>query len=141
MPRVSQIPINNTLKENLDESFYDLISSLKDSSEIKTFFEDFLTKEEKVMLSKRLLLHLMFEKEYSNSEIQSVLGIRYETIRVHKNNWEKGEKTYKLVLKKIASKQKSKLLFKKVEILINKLGLAVKSRSNMKARAKFVSGD
>lgn len=140
MPRVSQIPINKELKENLDDSFSDLISSLKDTSEIKAFFEDFLTKEERAMLSKRLLLHLMFEKEYSNSEIQSILGIRYETIRVHKNNWERGGKTYKLVLKKIASKQKSKLLFKKIEVLIDKVNLAIKSRSDMKARAKFASG-
>lgn len=141
MPRASKVLINETLRGDLEDSFSDLVSSMQKSSDIKAFFGDFLTREEKVMLFKRLVLHLMFEKGYSNSEIQSTLGLRYETIRVHKNNWERGGEKYKLVLRKLATKQETKLLFGKIEKVVDKLHLALKSRSDMRARAKFATGD
>ena len=59
MPRASRRPIKENVDEELRENFSSLISSLSDSGEIRKFFEDFLTHEEQVMLSKRLMLHLM----------------------------------------------------------------------------------
>ena len=141
MPRASRQPVNKTLNKDLEESFSDLISSLQRSSDIKSFLNDFLTKEEKTMLFKRLMLHLMIEKGYESSKIQSTLGIRYETIRVHKNNWERGSEVYRSVLRKIASKQKARLIFKRIEKIFDKLDLAIKARNDMRARARFATGD
>ena len=141
MPRASRNPISKTLSRDLEESFSDLISSLQKSNDIKLFLKDFLTKEEKTMLFKRLMLHLMLEKGYKSSEIQTTLEVRYETIRVHKNNWERGDEVYKSVLRKIASKQKARLIFKRIEGMFDKLDLAMKARSNMQARARFATGD
>ncbi len=141
MPRASRQPINKSLNRDLEESFSDLISSLQRPNDIKSFLNDFLTKEEKTMLFKRLMLHLMLEKGYESSKIQSTLGIRYETIRVHKNTWEKGNEVYKSVLRKIASKQKARLIFKRIEKVFDKLDLTMKARNDMQARAKFATGD
>ena len=140
MPRASRQPINKTLNRDLEESFSGLISSLQRPNDIKSFLNDFLTKEEKTMLFKRLMLHLMIEKGYESSKIQSTLGIRYETIRVHKNNWERGSEVYKSVLRKIASKQKARLIFKRIEAVFSRLDLAMRAKSDMKARAKFATG-
>ncbi len=140
MPRASRRPINKRLGNDLEESFSDMISTLQKSSDIKQFLNDFLTREEKTMLFKRLMLHLMLEKGYKNSEIEATLGIRYETIRVHKNNWEKGSEVYKLVLRKIASKQKARIIFKRIENAFGRIDLALKARNDMKARAKFATG-
>lgn len=141
MPRASQIPISSTLNKDLEESFSDLISSLNRKGDIHLFLNDFLTKEEKIMLFKRLMLHLMLEKGYTGRQIQATLEIRYETIRIHKINWERGSDVYKSVLRKIASKQKARLIFKRIEKMFNKLDLAMKVRNDMQARAKFATGD
>lgn len=141
MPRASRKPINPTLNKDLEESFSDLISTLQKPSDIKLFLNDFLTKEEKIMLFKRLMLHLMLEKGFKSSEIQITLGIKYETIRVHKNNWERGSDVYKSILRSIASKQKARLIFKRIEKMFNKLDLAMKARNDMQARARFATGD
>lgn len=140
MPRASRLPINPTLNKDLEESFSDLISSLSKKSDIHLFLNDFLTKEEKTMLFKRLMLHLMLEKGFKSSEIQATLGIKYETIRVHKNNWERGNDVYKSILRSIASKQKARLIFKRIEKMFSKLDLSIKARSDMQARAKFATG-
>lgn len=141
MPRASRQPISKTLSKDLEESFSDLILSLSKSADIKLFLNDFLTKEEKTMLFKRLMLHLMLERGYKSSEIQTTLEIRYETIRVHKNNWERAGVAYKSILRKIASKQKARLIFKRIEKVFDKLDLAMKARNDMRARARFATGD
>ena len=140
MPRASRHPVNKTLGRDLEESFSDLISSLQKPSEVKHFFNDFLTKEERTMLFKRLMLHLMIEKGYKSSDIQIALGIRYETIRVHKNNWERGDEVYKSVLRKIASKQKARVIFKRIEKMFGKLDLLMTARNDMRARARLATG-
>lgn len=140
MPRASRRPVNKGLGHDLEESFSDLISTLQKSSDIKQFLNDFLTREEKIMLFKRLMLHLMLEKGYNNSEIEATLGIRYETIRVHKNNWEKGSETYKLVLRKITSKQKVRIIFKRINDAFGRIDLVLKARNDMKARARLAAG-
>ncbi len=141
MPRVSRRPIRENIKEEIQDNFAYLISSLTSSKDIEQFFVDFLTHEEKVMLSKRLMLHLMLENRYEYSEISTVLGISNETIRTHKNRWLHGGHIYKIIVKKIAKREKTKEFWNKVEEILRPLELAFQAKSNSKARAKLASGD
>lgn len=141
MPRASRKPINGKLDQELRENFSTLISSLKTSQEIQQFFNDFITHEEQVMLSKRLMLHLMLAKGYSGSQIQAVLGINKDTIRVHKLLWEHGGAVYREIIGKISKKQEAKLFWEKLEKIFHAGDLLIKSRSNMRARAKIANGD
>ena len=61
MPRASKRSVDKNLRIELQDNFAYLISSLHKSSDIQQFFETFLTDEEKTMLTKRLMLHLMLE--------------------------------------------------------------------------------
>lgn len=83
----------------------------------------------------------MLEKGYTGRQIQATLEVRYETIRIHKNNRERGSEVYKLILRSIASKQKARLIFKRIEEMFNKLDLAINARNDMQARTKFATGD
>ena len=78
MSRASRKPVEKDLDQQLQENFTSLISNLNSSTNIEGFFKDFLTKEEKTMLGKRLMLHLMLEKGYKNDQIKAVLGISKE---------------------------------------------------------------
>ena len=120
MPRASRKPISQVVDKDLREHFMDLISSLQRLSEVEGFFNDFLTKEEKIMLGKRLMLHLMLEKGYKTGEISSALSISPETVRIHKLVWNNSNPLYKKLLSKIAQKDKNKEFWKKVEEKLKK---------------------
>lgn len=141
MPRASKRFINRQLDEDLEEYFSILISNLNNPKEIESFFNDFLTSEEKLMLTKRLMLHLMLENNYKDFEIEQVLKISGETVRVHRNIWSKGGTAYKKVIGKIAGKQKTKLFWKKIEKMLKPLELALEAKTNMKSRARLASAD
>ncbi|MBI4098178.1 MAG: hypothetical protein HY426_04025 [Candidatus Levybacteria bacterium] len=145
MSRASRKPVDKDLDQELQENFISLISSLNSSTNIEGFFNDFLTREEKIMLGKRLMLHLMLERGYKNSEIRSVLGISKETVRIHKLLWANGGAVYKEMIMLIVKKNKNKQFWKKIdgaiESMIKPVELIVKSRNDMRARAKLASGD
>src|SRR3989304_3224157 len=107
MPRASRKPVRKNVDDEIRENFSSLISSLSSSSDIQKFFIDFLTREEQIMLSKRLMLHLMLERGYKNNQIQGVLGISKDTVRTHRAIWERGGTVYKEILRKIANRAKN----------------------------------
>ena len=141
MPRASRKPVSKDVDKEIKENFSSLISSLNGSSQIQEFFNDFLTKEEQTMLSKRIMLHLMLERGYKSSQIQAFLGINKDTIRIHKAVWERGGGVYKGVLRNIANKAGTREFWERLERFLRPLDLAFKSRNDMRARAKFASGD
>lgn len=141
MPRASRIPVGKEVSNELKENFASLISSLSSSSEIEQFFHDFLTKEENTMLMKRLMIHLMFENGYRNSDIRALLGVSKETVRHHRDIWQRGGENYKKTISKIAKKEKTREFFRKLENIFKPLSLAMKAQGDMKARAKFATGD
>jgi len=141
MPRASRKPVRKNVDDEIRENFSSLISSLSSSSDIQKFFIDFLTREEQIMLSKRLMLHLMLERGYKNNQIQGVLGISKDTVRTHRAIWERGGTVYKEILRKIAKKAQNREFWEKLEKVFRPLELALKAKTDMKARAKFATGD
>lgn len=141
MPRVSRRSVKKDVADELQEHFASLIASLQRTKEIEQFFKDFLTQEEKTMLMKRLMLHLMLENGYQTSQIEAVLSVSRETIRIHKSIWSNGGETYRNIIDKIARRQKTKLLWKKIEKILTPIDLMLRAKSDIKARAKLLSGD
>lgn len=141
MPRASRRTVRKEVDLELKENFASLISSLSSKNDIEQFFQDFLTREENTMLTKRLMMHLMIENGHRTSDIQAFLSVSKETVRIHKNVWGKGVDTYKKVISKIAKREKTRQFFKKLEKMFRPIELEMKSRNDIKARAKFASGD
>lgn len=141
MPRISRKKLSKNVYEEIEENFSFLISTLHGSAEIGDFFSDFFSAEEKTMLTKRLMLHLMLDAGYRTSQIQAVLGMSQETIRVHKLLFRNGGEIYKKTIRKIANREKTKQFWKKVEQILKPVDLLLRSKSDMKARAKLLSGD
>lgn len=139
MPRASRRQIDKEMQEELQDNFAYLISTLHQSKEIENFFEDFLTREEKTMLAKRLMLHLMLENGYKSSEIAAVLSVSHETIRVHKEIWHRGGETYRKMIRKIAKREKTKEFWQRVEKILKPLEYALESKTNIKSRSKLLN--
>ena len=141
MPRVSRRVIKKEITQELDDYFVSLISTLVNPTQIRNFLNDFLTSEEKVMLAKRLMVHLMLENGYSSSQIESVIGVSRETVRTHRHIWTRGGQTYKKIIRKISKKEKLKRFWDKIEKILTPLELVLRSNTDMRARAKLYSGD
>lgn len=141
MPRVSRSRLHEQRLKEIQDHFSYLISSLTDSNDIDDFFREFFTKEEKIMLAKRLVLYMMLKKEYSPSVIQAALHISYETVRSHANQIASKNAKFHAVIDRLIAREKTKEFFEKINSLLKPLDLALRAKTDMKARAKFASGD
>ncbi|MBI2326899.1 hypothetical protein HYU92_01125 [Candidatus Curtissbacteria bacterium] len=123
------------------EYFSFLIASLNNSGEIENFLDGFLTDEEKVMLSKRLVLLMMLKRGYLSGEIASVLSMSYESIRTYKNLLVTRNNQFHKTIKILVKRDGAKEFWQKVDKILKPLDLALRSGTDMKARAKLYSGD
>ncbi len=137
MPRASKRKLKSELLEEMRDNFAFLISSLTISFDIQSFFTVFLTEEEKIMLTKRLMIHLMLKSGYEISEICATVGVSRETIRTHKSVWITSDDKYKKLIAKLAQRKKTKEFWKKVEKALKPLEYALTAKTNMKSRAKL----
>jgi|SRR3989344_1427592 len=140
MTRISRKQLNQKQLEKIKEHFSYLISYLNKKPEIESFFDEFLTKEEKIMLTKRLVLFIMLKKNFSPSATQLALNVSYETVRTYQNQLRYKTPQFHEIIEKLLKRDKIISFFREVERLVRPVKLAVQTKTNMKARAKFASG-
>lgn len=81
MPRVSKTKYLSPKKKSLFiDDLYSAITSLKDKSEVRAFFEDLLTPEEKLMLAKRFQISMMRRLKYFWGEIKERVKVTNDTV-------------------------------------------------------------
>ncbi len=141
MGRISKRIIDKGLREELEEQLSFIISSLTEKDEINLFLNEFLTKEEKIMLGKRLLLYMLLDRGLTNTQINSILGISYETTRWYKQTFENKPEIFKKHIKKLVNREERREFWEKIEKILKPIELALNAKTNMKARAKLASGD
>lgn len=141
MPRVSKSRLQEEKLQEITDHFSYLISSLNNSQEIENFLNNFLTPEEKIMLAKRLVLLMMIKKGYSPSVIQSALHISYESVRTYANLLPHKNDLFQKTLDRLIKREKAQEFWRKIDKLLKPIDLFLQAKTNMKARAKFASGD
>ena len=140
MGRVSKKTIDRKLLDRIESQFFSLIQRLKSREEID-FMNEFLTSEEKIMLGKRLVLYMMLYKGMTNKQIHDSLGMSFETIHWYKQTYEGKSDLFRKKIEELLKNERNDKLWSEIEKVLEPIGLALKSKSNMKARAKLLSGD
>lgn len=135
MPRVSQVLVDEDVYNDITDSFASLVSDLRKKEEAKVFLSDFLTKEEKLMLSKRLVLILMVKQGYSSNEIQDVLKVSRTTINLMRH-WLSYKKGINVGIDKLISIEKRNKSEGKIEGILKHLPPLTRSK---KDRAKWLN--
>jgi uncharacterized protein YerC len=141
MTRVSRHKLKENQLQEITDHFIHLVSTLKNSKEIENFLSEFLTKEEKLMLAKRLVLQMMIQKGYTTPAIQESLHVSYETVRNYTNQLEMRNNLFKKTVVRLVKRQKAREFWNKIDKFLKPAGLALQSKTNMKARAKIYSGN
>ena len=141
MGRVSRRKINKDLEKELEEQLSFIISSLTNKEEINVFLNEYLTKEEKLMLGKRLILYMLLYRGLTNTQINNIISVSHETTRWYREVFGRKPEIFKKTVERLISREKSKELWKKIEMILEPISLALEAKTNMKARATLASGD
>lgn len=141
MPRASRVKQKKEQQEKLMDNLIHVLSGINNKSHVQNFLNDLLTEEEKVMLSKRLMLYALLKKGYPPTTIKTLLNISYETIRIHGGYLQNKNNDFNLAIENIIKRTEMAEFWKKVEKILKPIDLALRSKTDMKARAKFASGD
>lgn len=141
MTRISRFRLNQKETQELTDHFSYLISTLTDKKEVENFLESFFTKEEKLMLTKRLILLMMIKKNYTPRVIQNTLHVSYESVRTYANQFPFKNTLFHKTIEKLIAREKTKEFWKKIDKLLKPFELALNAKRDMKARAKLMSGD
>lgn len=80
MTQVSKKPLSSKVESEIQEIFSKLLVDLKSEKELQKFFNAFLSKTERVMLAKRILVLYLLEKGKSFEEIANSLNVTPATI-------------------------------------------------------------
>ncbi len=104
MTRLSKYPLTADVWEQITGDFYGLISSLSETNEIKSFFDDFFTQTERVIFAKRFAIALMLSTDFSYEDISRILKVSPTTIFFIQQSLTRS-KIYKQVIKKTINRK------------------------------------
>lgn len=115
MTQVSKYPISKAVEKRVFEIFFDTIVNLKNSDDVASFLEDFLTPTEKMMLAKRLAIAVMLAKGYDYRGIRETLRVSFPTVALV-NLWLKHKgKGYQKVIERILREEKIGEFWQKID--------------------------
>lgn len=140
MPRASKFNFQQDKLKEISNHFSYLISSLNNSGETENFLDNFLTHEEKIMLTKRLVLFMMIKRGYPPRIIQGALHISYETVRIYTDKLPSKNQQFQQTIERLVKRDKTKEFWEKIDKLLKPIELALRAKTDMKARAKLASG-
>lgn len=139
MPRVSRYRLSQKELLKLNFLFYNLITSLRSNSETMNFLEDFLTKEEKLMLSKRLMIFLLLRMGLEAKDICEIVHVSYETVRSHRMNYDTKNNIFHKKVEYLIKKEEFKEFADKLAKFFSPINLMLEAKTNIKSRAKLLS--
>lgn len=121
MTQVSKYPISQDVERRIFEIFFKTIVNLKNTEDVSSFLEDFLTPTEKMMLAKRLAVAVMLAKGYDYREIRKTLRVSFHMV-ANVNLWLKYKgKVYQKVIERILREEKIEEFWQKIDDVLSNL--------------------
>jgi uncharacterized protein YerC len=119
MPQVSKYPITQDVYNRIFEIFFKTIADVKSPSEVKEFFEDFLTPTERIMLAKRLAIAILLAKDYDYRSISKILRVSVSTVASVNVFFKYAGRGYHRVVKRILGEEKQGEFWQKIDNLLS----------------------
>ena len=82
MPRSSKAQLTEDSLQELSSQFFEFINTLS-SDQRTSFFKEFLTEEEQLMMFKRLAMYWCLLEGYPLVKIQQLIGVTHDTTRLY----------------------------------------------------------
>lgn len=119
MPQVSKYPIATDVYNRIFEIFFKTIADVRLPTDVKEFFDDFLSPTEKIMLAKRLSIAVLLAKNYDYRAISKILRVSPATIAAVNVFYKYAGHGYKRVVEKILKGEKQEEFWNKLDDLLS----------------------
>ena len=127
MPRASKNKVSKDIKREIEEAlFWFLSKELKNSKSARYFLEEFLTKEERMMLGKRLFVGYLVRSGLTLRGISSILKVSINTVLRGSSRLEK-QAGYREIIEKLVKRENSKEFDKKIQKILRRVFPITKS--------------
>ena len=90
--------------------FYDTITHLKDRNEVRLFFKSLLSADEIATLMRRIEIAVLLSAKFTNGEIANLIGAGKSKITSVRKNFLQDDSGYKIIIKKLISDRKRRLM-------------------------------
>lgn len=108
------------VEKRVYEVFEKSVADIRKPEDVRNFISDLLTPTEKIMLSKRLAIAVLLEKDYNYRQISQVLKVSFQTIAAVSRQKAVGGHGYKAVADRIIEKEKTEKSLVELEESITK---------------------
>lgn len=141
MTQISKKFLKKDLFYELFDNFDWLIVNLNNKEEVFNCFKNLLTKHEKIIFAKRVAIIILLHNKLTIREIQQVISVSTSTIMRYKNLIDDNTETYKLIIKKMEKMESTRRFYEKIHHIYGFLDAMFTARSNMRSRAKLMTGN
>ena len=119
MAQVSKYPIAQDVYKRIFEILFGTIVDMRTSKEVESFFNDFLSPTEKIMLAKRLSIAVLLGKGYTYQDIKKILRVSQTTVASVNIALKFVGQGYKKVVAKIIAGEKRDEFWQKLDDLLS----------------------
>jgi uncharacterized protein YerC len=121
MPQVSRYPLDKTIEREIFLKFWHSVSALRDSDTVASFFSDFLTHTEEIMLAKRFAIAVLLLRGKRPRDIKRILHVS-DTATSTVGAWLKNVKPKTLsTLERVIHESNWEELVDKIEAIMDSL--------------------
>jgi uncharacterized protein YerC len=106
--QISKYPISTQVYERILDVFLKVLVKIESKDEANQFIKDFLTPTEQVMLSKRLAIAFLLEKDYDYRTISRILRVSLTTVARVNLMRKYGGQGYERMIRKLLREEKVK---------------------------------
>jgi len=104
---LNDLPKNKRIQ--LIGEFYDVIDSLKNRDEVRSFFKSLLAPDEFATLMRRIEIAVLLSAKYKYCEISEILGVGNDKISNVQRALQQDDNGYKIIIKRLIENRKNRL--------------------------------
>ncbi len=119
MPRVSQNKLSKRAEEEILQTLFMSLAKARDEQSIAVVLKDLLTPSEHIMIAKRLMIALFFQRGYRYGEICRLLKVSHATVNLVARELAKGGHGYKLAVSMVGQESRVEKMLGQLDTIFN----------------------
>lgn len=121
MPQISRNKISTKLEQEINEEFREILRIIGNESEMDLFITSFLTKTEKLMLSKRFAVARLLLRGWGWREVSEFLKVSKSTVNRMQRELDNKSEGYLIAINKLNKHEKVVQFWKRIDSELEKL--------------------
>lgn len=121
MPKLSKFRLSSKDVEHLSEQIVECALQVRSKEELTLFFNDLLTRTEKAMFGKRILIAVFLENGYSYMEISRWLKVSQATVSSVRSRLDQDGRGLRLVISRLERQKKIEQIIDTIKKMLDRI--------------------